>query len=40
MRGKSHAFPTYDGAPHRFFDRRFAEHQGTCNDALARMLAF
>jgi carboxymethylenebutenolidase len=38
--GKPHAFTTYEGAPHSFFDRRFAEHQGACKDAWARMLAF
>lgn len=38
--GKEHAFTTYDGAPHSFFDRRFAEHQDACTDAWGRMLAF
>lgn len=38
--GKPHAFTTYEGAPHSFFDRRFAEHQDACKDAWARMLAF
>ncbi|MDQ6603325.1 MAG: dienelactone hydrolase family protein [Chloroflexota bacterium] len=38
--GKQHAFTTYPGAPHSFFDRRFAEHQEACEDAWGRMLAF
>jgi carboxymethylenebutenolidase len=38
--GKQHAFTTYPGAPHSFFDRRFAEHQEACADAWKRMLAF
>ncbi|MHB8648072.1 MAG: dienelactone hydrolase family protein [Thermomicrobiales bacterium] len=38
--GKPHAFTTYEGAPHSFFDRRFAEHQEACRDAWARMLDF
>lgn len=37
---KPHAFTTYVGAPHSFFDRRFAEHQEACEDAWRRMLAF
>lgn len=38
--GKPHAFTTYAGAPHSFFDRRFGEHQEACKDACERILAF
>lgn len=38
--GKPHAFTTYPGAPHSFFDRRFAEHHEACRDAWEKMLAF
>lgn len=30
----------YDGAPHSFFDRSFADHGEACADAWRRMLAF
>jgi len=30
----------YDGAPHSFFDRTFADHQAACVDAWDRILAF
>jgi carboxymethylenebutenolidase len=30
----------YDGAPHSFFDRSFAEHQEACADAWDRILTF
>ena len=30
----------YDGAPHSFFDRKFAEHRDACDDAWRRVLAF
>lgn len=30
----------YDGAPHSFFDRSFAEHEQACADAWARIRAF
>ncbi len=30
----------YDGAPHSFFDRAFAEHQEACADAWQQMLDF
>jgi carboxymethylenebutenolidase len=30
----------YEGAPHSFFDRSFAEHQGAAADAWTRMLRF
>lgn len=38
--GTQHAFTTYPGAPHSFFDRRFLEHQEACADAWGRMLTF
>lgn len=38
--GKPHAFTIYPGAPHSFFDRRYAEHQEACRDAWQKMLAF
>ncbi len=37
---KPHVMKTYEGAPHSFFDRRFADHQDACKDAWERMLAF
>jgi carboxymethylenebutenolidase len=30
----------YEGAPHSFFDRSFAEHAAACEDAWARILDF
>jgi carboxymethylenebutenolidase len=30
----------YDGAPHSFFDRRFAEHRDACDDAWRRIRGF
>jgi carboxymethylenebutenolidase len=30
----------YDGAPHSFFDRSFAEHRDACDDAWRRVLEF
>jgi len=30
----------YEGAPHSFFDRNFAEWQDACEDAWRRMLSF
>lgn len=30
----------YEGAPHSFFDRAFAEYEPACRDAWARVLAF
>lgn len=30
----------YDGAPHSFFDRSFADHRAACADAWDRILAF
>lgn len=31
---------TYDGAPHSFFDRAFADHREACEDAWRQMLGF
>ncbi len=31
---------TYEGAPHSFFDRAFADHQEACADAWRQILAF
>ncbi len=30
----------YDGAPHSFFDRSFADHQAACSDAWSRIIDF
>jgi carboxymethylenebutenolidase len=30
----------YDGAPHSFFDRSFADHRDQCSDAWTRILDF
>lgn len=30
----------YDGAPHSFFDRSFADHRAACEDAWRRILSF
>jgi carboxymethylenebutenolidase len=38
--GVEHELVTYDGAPHSFFDRSFAEHKAACDDAWSRMLRF
>jgi carboxymethylenebutenolidase len=38
--GKEHEVKVYPGAPHSFFDRRFAEHREACADAWQRMLSF
>ncbi len=35
-----HEMYVYDGAPHSFFDRAFAEWEDACADAWERMLAF
>jgi len=35
-----HHVVTYPDAPHSFFDRTFAEHQESCEDAWRRALAF
>jgi carboxymethylenebutenolidase len=36
----SHEMHVYDGAPHSFFDRTFAQWKDACDDAWRRMLAF
>jgi carboxymethylenebutenolidase len=38
--GKSHRMVVYEGAPHSFFDRTFAEHQDACTDAWKQILDF
>ena len=35
-----HEMHVYEGAPHSFFDRSFAEWKDACDDAWRRMLAF
>lgn len=35
-----HEMHTYEGAPHSFFDRSFAQWKDACDDAWRRMLAF
>ena len=38
--GVKHDIHIYDGAPHSFFDRRYAEWAEACDDAWKRMLNF
>lgn len=38
--GVAHTLVTYAGAPHSFFDRRYAEHADACTDAWTRILKF
>jgi carboxymethylenebutenolidase len=38
--GVEHELVVYEGAPHSFFDRSFAEWKEACDDAWRRMLAF
>lgn len=38
--GVAHTLVTYPGAPHSFFDRRYAEHAEACTDAWTRVLNF
>lgn len=38
--GVPHKMVVYDGAPHSFFDRTFAEHQAACEDAWRQILDF
>jgi carboxymethylenebutenolidase len=38
--GVPHRKVMYDGAPHSFFDRTFAEHKAASDDAWRQMLAF
>lgn len=35
-----HHVEVYEGAPHSFFDRTFAEHREACDDAWRRVLGF
>jgi carboxymethylenebutenolidase len=39
-RGLDHEMYVYDGAPHSFFDRAFAEWKPACEDAWRRIIAF
>ena len=38
--GVAHEVVTYEGAPHSFFDRRWAQHQAASDDAWARVVGF
>ncbi len=38
--GVSHSIHSYDGAPHSFFDRRYAEWKEACDDAWRRIFGF
>jgi carboxymethylenebutenolidase len=38
--GVANDMKIYDGAPHSFFDRSFAEHAAACDDAWTRILSF
>ncbi len=38
--GVSHSIHIYDGAPHSFFDRRYAEWKDACDDAWTRIFKF
>ena len=38
--GLDHEIHVYPGAPHSFFDRRFADYAEACEDAWRRMLGF
>ncbi len=40
QRGIPHEVVTYPGAPHSFFDRRFADFKQECDDAWKRVLGF
>jgi len=35
-----HEMHIYEGAPHSFFDRTYAQWKDACDDAWRRMLAF
>ncbi len=35
-----HRMVVYDGAPHSFFDRTFAEHKDACDDSWKQILGF
>ena len=39
-RGLTAEHVVFDGMPHSFFDRSYAEHADACADAWRRMLAF
>lgn len=38
--GVGHTIHSYAGAPHSFFDRRFAEWKGACDDAWVKIFDF
>lgn len=38
--GVPHRMVVYDGAPHSFFDRTFAEHRDACEDSWRQILSF
>jgi carboxymethylenebutenolidase len=38
--GVAHEIVTYPGAPHSFFDRRWAQHQAASDDAWSRVVGF
>jgi len=38
--GVAHTMKIYEGAPHSFFDRTFADHADACADAWMKILAF
>ncbi|HEY5854793.1 MAG TPA: dienelactone hydrolase family protein [Aldersonia sp.] len=38
--GTDHTVVVYPGAPHSFFDRRFAEFESECDDSWQRLLGF
>ena len=38
--GVPHRMQVYDGAPHSFFDRSFAEHESACADAWQQIVSF
>jgi carboxymethylenebutenolidase len=38
--GVAHDAHVYEGAPHSFFDRSFAQWKDACDDAWRRMLDF
>ena len=38
--GKDHKTVIYDGAPHSFFDRSYAQWEQACADAWREMLGF
>jgi carboxymethylenebutenolidase len=38
--GVPHRMVIYEGAPHSFFDRTFAEHEAACTDSWRQILDF